>query len=130
MALDLGCLFFVRREKQLSTLVDILSQHEIIICSNILRGLATIEADVSSHAEAVLHGRLSKIAQEKINLAAEQHQQQLLQEITADNVLGGGCSASTDMVNESPDANGDIEVKGGRHHFVGDLRRKLRKAIR
>ena len=42
--------------------------------SNVLRGLATIEADVSSHAEAVLHGRLSKLTQDKLNL--EQQRQQ------------------------------------------------------
>ena len=32
---------------------------DVLLPSNILRSLATIEADASSHAEAVLHGRLS-----------------------------------------------------------------------
>ena len=33
---------------------------DVLLPSNILRSLATIEADASSHVEAVLHGRLSK----------------------------------------------------------------------
>ena len=32
---------------------------DVLLPSNILRSLATIEADASSHVEAVLHGRLS-----------------------------------------------------------------------
>ena len=34
----------------------------LLLTSNILRDLATIEADVTSHLEAVLHERLSKIS--------------------------------------------------------------------
>ena len=49
-----------------------------------MRGLATIEADVTSHAEAVLHGRLlSKLTQDKMNL---EHQQQ--RSASTDNVIG------------------------------------------
>ena len=38
----------------------------VVFCSNILRDLATIEADVNSHCEAVLNNRLSKANREKI----------------------------------------------------------------
>ena len=38
----------------------------VISFSNILRDLATIEADVISHSEAVLNNRLSKANREKI----------------------------------------------------------------
>ena len=51
-------------------------QQTIFICtiSNILRSLATLEADVSSHAEAVLRGRLSRRHQEKICLEQSRFQ--------------------------------------------------------
>ena len=39
---------------------------DLILVNTILRDLSTIEADVTSHAEAVLHGRLSKSQQRLI----------------------------------------------------------------
>ncbi len=39
--------------------------------SNIVRNLATIEADVSHHAEAVLRGRLSRRHQDQICVEQE-----------------------------------------------------------
>ena len=50
------------RARELSPLIL-----NVIFCSNILRNLATIQADVASHAEAMLHGRLSKSHQETIS---------------------------------------------------------------
>ena len=48
-----------------------------MLFSNILRNLATIEADVTSHADAVLKGRLSKRHQESIELAQKRYEAKL-----------------------------------------------------
>ena len=78
--------------------------------------MATIEADVSSHAEAVLHGRLSKLTQDKLNLEQQQR-----------------AASHEDVIKDcSPTEvqNLDVDSKKGGRQFVQDLRRKLRKAIR
>ncbi|TRY64095.1 hypothetical protein TCAL_05756 [Tigriopus californicus] len=47
---------------------------DVVIPSNILCNLATIEAEISWHAEAVLRGRLSPSQQESISLEQNRHQ--------------------------------------------------------
>ena len=79
--------------------------------SNVLRGLATIEADVSSHAEAVLHGRLSKITQEKIHL------KQQIQTQPGDQTQPNTCLK-------------EVERSSDGRQMISDWHRKLRKAIR
>lgn len=86
--------------------------------SNVLRGLATIEADVSSHAEAVLHGRLSKITQEKINL-----EQQIQTETGNPQPL----EQEAAQLDTCPK---EVERSSNGRQMISDLRRKLRKAIR
>lgn len=88
---------------------------DVLLPSNILRDLATIEADVSSHAEAVLHGRLSKITQEKIRV-----EQRRVNEITN--------AANNSITSTSP---GDlVHSKSTSQLFVDGIRRKLKNAMR
>jgi hypothetical protein len=103
--------------------------------SNILRDLATIEADVSSHAEAVLHDRISKITQEKINLEQQQQKRAAAASTAMHNGPFQVGEGNTGSSGDSPDADDEINCglqktsKGGRQ-IVEDFRRKLRKAIR
>ena len=80
--------------------------------------MATIEADVLSHAEAVLHGRLSKITQEKIHL----EQQQINHDPIEVSNEGEEASAIAKKQEEK-------KVGGGRQVIL-DLRKKLQKTIR
>ena len=98
------------------------------LSSNVLRGLATIEADVSFHAEAVLHGRLSKITQEKIHWEQQQRaDRHPLEEVGASTPKS---EKDEGQGEELAEGRKEAQQRSGRRQMISDLRRKLRKAIR
>ena len=96
--------------------------------------MATIEADVSSHVEAVLHDRLSKITQEKMNhekqtsaadgLESLEQVQDEPEEEDLDKV-----SAAAEAVSENQESSSEFKKSRG-WQIMDDFKRKLRKAIR
>lgn len=100
------------------------------LSSNVLRGLATIEADVSFHAEAVLHGRLSKITQEKIHWEQQQRADRHPLEEVGASTPKSEKDEGQGQGEELAEGRKEAQQRSGRRQMISDLRRKLRKAIR
>ena len=95
--------------------------------SNILRGLATIEADVSSHVEAVLHDRLSRNPEKQTVTTtglSSLEQAPLTEDEDLDKV-----SATEAAVAFNQQESSEFKKSRG-WQIMDDFKRKLRKAIR
>ena len=100
--------------------------------SNILRSLATIEADVSFHVEAVLRGRLSNM--NLYTTSPDSPKESNPPPLHTDDLLTSEAEETEDT-DETPDSSNHVN-EGQKGHgkkgqqMIDGLKRRLKKAIR